>query len=142
MKIISSFNSSSCSYSRVTATADAATHTVKSGDTLFEISNTEQQLTHLKRTMVLSSNLILPNQVIKVNEAKAENTEATTEYTVVSGDTIGKIASKYDVTVSQLKAWNNLNSDQLLLVKLYHYKHQHNQLNQQQLSSSMAGSTN
>src|SRR5699024_6885197 len=59
--------------------------------------------------------LILPNQVIKVNEAKAENTEATTEYTVVSGDTLGKIASKYDVTVSQLKAWNNLNSDLIVV---------------------------
>ncbi|WP_239746487.1 LysM peptidoglycan-binding domain-containing protein [Mammaliicoccus lentus] len=100
----------------VTATADAATHTVKSGDTLFEISKQYgTTVDALKADNGLSSNLILPNQVIKVNEAKAENTEATTEYTVVSGDTIGKIASKYDVTVSQLKAWNNLNSDLIVV---------------------------
>ncbi|MBF0842943.1 LysM peptidoglycan-binding domain-containing protein [Mammaliicoccus sp. JADD-157] len=100
----------------VTATADAATHTVKSGDTLFEISKQYgTTVDALKADNGLSSNLILPNQVIKVNEAKAENTEATTEYTVVSGDTLGKIASKYDVTVSQLKAWNNLNSDLIVV---------------------------
>ncbi len=100
----------------VTATADAATHTVKSGDTLFEISKQYgTTVDALKADNGLNSNLILPNQVIKVNEAKAENTEATTEYTVVSGDTLGKIASKYDVTVSQLKAWNNLNSDLIVV---------------------------
>lgn len=100
----------------VTATADAATHTVKSGDTLFEISKQYgTTVDALKADNGLSSNLILPNQVIKVNETKAENTEATTEYTVVSGDTLGKIASKYDVTVSQLKAWNNLNSDLIVV---------------------------
>lgn len=99
----------------VTATADAATHTVKSGDTLFEISKQYgTTVDALKADNGLNSNLILPNQVIKVNEAKAENTE-TTEYTVVSGDTLGKIASKYDVTVSQLKAWNNLNSDLIVV---------------------------
>src|SRR5699024_9575383 len=95
---------------------DAATHTVKSGDTLFEISKQYgTTVDALKADNGLNSNLILPNQVIKVNEAKAENTEATTEYTVVSGDTLGKIASKYDVTVSQLKAWNNLNSDLIVV---------------------------
>ncbi|MBW0767449.1 LysM peptidoglycan-binding domain-containing protein [Mammaliicoccus lentus] len=100
----------------VTATADAATHTVKTGDTLFEISKQYgTTVDALKADNGLNSNLILPNQVIKVNEAKAENTEATTEYTVVSGDTLGKIASKYDVTVSQLKAWNNLNSDLIVV---------------------------
>ncbi len=32
-------------------------------------------------------------------------------YTIVSGDTLSKIALKYHVTVSNLKAWNNLKSD-------------------------------
>lgn len=99
----------------VTATADAATHTVKSGDTLFEISKQYgTTVDALKADNGLKSNLILPNQVIKVNEANAENAEATSEYTIVSGDTLGKIASKYGVTVSQLKAWNNLTSDLII----------------------------
>lgn len=93
----------------VTATADAATHTVKSGDTLGSISQQYgTSVSAIKAENGLKSNLIFPNQVIKVNE---KSSESTTEYTVVSGDTLGKIASKYDVTVSQLKAWNNLSSD-------------------------------
>ncbi|MGK9044663.1 LysM peptidoglycan-binding domain-containing protein [Mammaliicoccus vitulinus] len=99
----------------VTATADAATHTVKSGDTLFSISQQYgTSVSAIKSENALKSNLILPNQVIKVNEAKAASA-STTEYTVVSGDTLGKIASKYDVTVSQLKAWNNLSSDLIIV---------------------------
>lgn len=34
-------------------------------------------------------------------------------YKVKSGDTLGKIAGKYHVTVSQLKKWNNLKNDKL-----------------------------
>ncbi|PTI37370.1 hypothetical protein BU074_05895 [Mammaliicoccus vitulinus] len=99
----------------VTATADAATHTVKSGDTLFSISQQYgTSVSAIKSENGIKSNLILPNQVIKVNEAKAASA-STTEYTVVSGDTLGKIASKYDVTVSQLKAWNNLSSDLIIV---------------------------
>ncbi|MGF2061449.1 LysM peptidoglycan-binding domain-containing protein [Mammaliicoccus sciuri] len=97
----------------VTATADAATHTVKSGDTLGSISQQYgTSVSAIKAENSLKSNLIFPNQVIKVNE---KSSESTTEYTVVSGDTLGKIASKYDVTVSQLKAWNNLSSDLIIV---------------------------
>ena len=97
----------------VTATADAATHTVKSGDTLGSISQQfGTSVSAIKAENGLKSNLIFPNQVIKVNE---KSSESTTEYTVVSGDTLGKIASKYDVTVSQLKAWNNLSSDLIIV---------------------------
>ena len=97
----------------VTATADAATHTVKSGDTLGSISQQYgTSVSAIKAENGLKSNLIFPNQVIKVNE---KSSESTTEYTVVAGDTLGKIASKYDVTVSQLKAWNNLSSDLIIV---------------------------
>ncbi|MFF7219243.1 aggregation-promoting factor C-terminal-like domain-containing protein [Mammaliicoccus sciuri] len=97
----------------VTATADAATHTVKSGDTLGSISQQYgTSVSAIKAENGLKSNLIFPNQVIKVNE---KSSESTTEYTVVSGDTLGKIASKYDLTVSQLKAWNNLSSDLIIV---------------------------
>ncbi|WP_323704248.1 LysM peptidoglycan-binding domain-containing protein [Mammaliicoccus sp. Dog046] len=99
----------------VTATADAASHTVKSGDTLHSISQQYgTTVSALKSENGLTSNLILPNQVIKINEAK-EASQSTTEYTVVAGDTLSKIASKYDVTVSQLKAWNNLSSDLIIV---------------------------
>ena len=97
----------------VTATADAATHTVKSGDTLGSISQQYgTSVSAIKAENGLKSNLIFPNQVIKVNE---KSSESTTEYTVVAGDTLGKIAAKYDVTVSQLKAWNNLSSNLIIV---------------------------
>lgn len=97
----------------VTATADAATHTVKSGDTLGSISQQYgTSVSAIKAENGLKSNLIFPNQVIKVNE---KSSESTTEYTVVAGDTLGKIAAKYDVTVSQLKAWNKLSSDLIIV---------------------------
>ncbi|PTK11420.1 LysM peptidoglycan-binding domain-containing protein [Mammaliicoccus sciuri] len=97
----------------VTATADAATHTVKSGDTLGSISQQYgTSVSAIKAENGLKSNLIFPNQVIKVNE---KSSESTSEYTVVAGDTLGKIAAKYDVTVSQLKAWNNLSSDLIIV---------------------------
>ncbi|UXV30309.1 LysM peptidoglycan-binding domain-containing protein [Mammaliicoccus sciuri] len=97
----------------VTATADAATHTVKSGDTLGSISQQfGTSVSAIKAENGLKSNLIFPNQVIKVNK---KSSESTTEYTVVAGDTLGKIAAKYDVTVSQLKAWNNLSSDLIIV---------------------------
>ena len=51
----------------VIATADAATHTVKSGDTLFEISKQYgTTVDALKADNGLNSNLILPNQVLKL----------------------------------------------------------------------------
>jgi len=39
----------------------------------------------------------------------------TTTYTVVKGDYLSKIANKYGVTVAQLKSWNNLSSDLILI---------------------------
>lgn len=39
--------------------------------------------------------------------------EAPTRYTVRSGDYLGKIAEKYGVYVSQIKRWNNLNSNNI-----------------------------
>lgn len=36
-----------------------------------------------------------------------------TYYTIKNGDTLGGIAKKFHCTVKQLKAWNNLKSDQI-----------------------------
>lgn len=45
----------------------------------------------------------------------AAPTTTTTTYTVVKGDYLSKIANKYGVTVAQLKSWNNLSSDLILI---------------------------
>lgn len=37
-------------------------------------------------------------------------------YVVQSGDTLGKIAKKYNVTVEQLMKWNNIKDPNILMV--------------------------
>ncbi|TDM10509.1 LysM peptidoglycan-binding domain-containing protein [Macrococcus lamae] len=98
------------------ATADAAEHTVQSGDTLWGISkNYGTSVEAIKAENGLKSNLIVPNQVLKVNEET--KSEATKTYKIVYGDTLGKIAAKFNVSVAQLKAWNNLSSDLIIAGK-------------------------
>ena len=46
----------------------------------------------------------------EVVEQRQETERTTTTHKVRSGETLGKIAEKYGVTVSQLKKWNNLRS--------------------------------
>ncbi|WP_271398633.1 LysM peptidoglycan-binding domain-containing protein [Salinicoccus roseus] len=93
--------------------AEAASHTVDKGDTLSQIAHENNTTVDaIKAENNLSSNLILPGQVLEVSSE--ENTEAPAEdgiYKIKSGDTLFEIAQQFDVTVSDLKAWNNLSSD-------------------------------
>ena len=51
------------------------------------------------------------------------NNQQRIAYKVKSGDYLGKIASKYGVTVNQIKSWNNLKSNNIQVGKtLYIYK--------------------
>ncbi|MFA7744550.1 LysM peptidoglycan-binding domain-containing protein [Salinicoccus roseus] len=93
--------------------AEAASHTVDKGDTLSQIAHENNTTVDaIKAENNLSSNLILPGQVLEVSNE--ENTEAPAEdgvYKIKSGDTLFEIAQQFGVTVSDLKAWNNLSSD-------------------------------
>lgn len=119
----------------------AQVYTVKSGDTLSAIAKRYGvTVTQLKAWNDLNSDLILIGQKLKVNHGNSvntgntkpndENTSSNTEgsvkppsqqvspaqvYTVKSGDTLSTIAKKYSVTVANLKKWNNLNSDLILI---------------------------
>jgi 3D (Asp-Asp-Asp) domain-containing protein len=46
-----------------------------------------------------------------VSSLTSSASAASTTYTVKKGDTLSRIANKYDITVSQLKSWNKLKSD-------------------------------
>lgn len=50
------------------------------------------------------------------NEVKAENVTTSTYYTVVKGDTLSKIATKYKTTVAKLCADNNIKNANLIRV--------------------------
>jgi len=109
------------------STAFADTYTVKKGDTLSHIArNHSISVPQLKTLNGLSSDLIFPNQKLKVSKTSttttsssdkrpatstSSNTTATRTYTIVSGDTLSGIASKHKTTVAKLKSWNNLSSD-------------------------------
>lgn len=87
---------------------NAATYEVQRGDTLWKISQKlNTTVAQLKSVNNLSSDLIYPNQVLKTGR-KAEKPRT---YTVKSGDTLGAIAYNHNITIANLKKWNNLSSD-------------------------------
>lgn len=87
----------------VSANAQAATITVKEGDTLSEISSVHNtSVTEIKNLNQLTSDVIKPGKVLKIKQNKI--------YTVKQGDTIWGIAKKHQVSVKQMKKWNKLGS--------------------------------
>jgi cell wall-associated NlpC family hydrolase len=115
--------------------AQAAWYTVKRGDTLSKIaSNQKIKLADLMSWNGIEGHIIYPGQKLKVSKGtskteteqaaptKKETAEGATpvqtpakaeqaDYTIKAGDTLGKIALQYDMTVKQLKDLNNLSSD-------------------------------
>ena len=105
------------------ANISASEVTVESGDTLWSISaGASQSVEEIKSLNNLSSDLIFPGDVLKVDAeapsaAPAEETEAdndATTYTIEAGDTLFAIASQFDISIDEIKAWNNLSSDLII----------------------------
>src|SRR5690625_118499 len=105
--------------------AEAASHKVKSGDSLWAIAQKyNTTVSQLKSINNLSGDIIHPNQVIET--AKKSNTGTKTEsgsstkpsqpsknsntYTVKRGDTLSEIASKHKISLKDLMKWNNLDT--------------------------------
>lgn len=116
-----------------------STYKVVSGDTLSHIAAKHKTtVAQLYKLNNLKSDLIFPGQVLKVNgkvestppantntstntsnatkpNTNTESPQTKTTYSVVSGDTLSGIAKKYKTTVTNLKKWNNLSSDLILV---------------------------
>lgn len=92
-----------------TASADS-TYTVKSGDTLWAISQANNvSVGELKGWNDLSSDLIFPKQQLSVGEAKQEEAAAEkSSHTVKSGDTLYRIAANSGISLDQLMSWNGI----------------------------------
>lgn len=101
--------------------AEAASHTVETGDSLWVIAE-ENSVTieSIKKENNLVSDVIIPGQIIEIDgekeDVKEEETKEDKEtkeevYIIKAGDTLFEIAVEFDVTVADLKAWNNLSSD-------------------------------
>ena len=87
-------------------------HTVSKGESLYSIANKYgTTVDELKTLNNLTSNVLSIGQVLKLPGTLEENTINT--YTVKSGDTLYKIANKYNLSVDELKEINNLTSNTL-----------------------------
>ena len=102
------------------------TYTVKAGDSLYRIAvNHNMSLQELKNLNNLSSNLIMPGQVLKVSGQVSSSQSSTNTsqssnqpqasvnrtYTVKAGDSLWAIANSHKMTLNDLKRVNNLSSD-------------------------------
>lgn len=116
----------------------STTYTVKSGDTLSGIASRHKvSLKNLMQWNNLETTLIYPGNVFVVSKdgssgsasgsgstgktnpgnssSNGSSNSGSSVYTVKSGDTLSGIASQQGVTVSNLKRWNNLKSDLILI---------------------------
>ncbi len=111
-----------------TKTTTTRSHTVRSGETLSGIAGKyDVAISDLKRINGLKGDTIYAGQKLKVavtesaateiapkpkaassTSAAAKSSAKTVSYTVKSGDTLGKIAERYDCTVAEIKAWNGI----------------------------------
>lgn len=106
------------------------TYIVKEGDNLTKIADANGvSVADIKEWNGLESDVIVEGQVLKLystkettKKEKKETKSKTTYHTVKKGETLGKIADKYDCTIADLKKWNKIKGDtieigQKLIVK-------------------------
>ena len=89
---------------------------VKSGDTLYSIARKyNMSLDELKKLNNLNSNYISVGQKLSVknNSDDNDNIDLSDNYIVKKGDTLYSIARLYNMSVSDLKKYNNLKTDVL-----------------------------
>ncbi|MBK3494803.1 LysM peptidoglycan-binding domain-containing protein [Viridibacillus sp. YIM B01967] len=115
-----------------TTEASSNTYTVKSGDSLYTIAlKHSTTVAQLKKSNSLTSNVIYPNQKLKLSgKATAQNSTTTSNsvtphsvkkpvktasYKVKKGDTLSKISTKYNVSVSAIQKTNNI-KDHLIYI--------------------------
>lgn len=109
--------------------ASSTTYVVKAGDSLSKIGAQHKvTVAQLQQWNNLTSTLIFVGQKLTINGAAAPSTPSQptqptqpaapvveTTYTVVSGDSLSKIAVKFKITVAKLKEWNALTSDTIFV---------------------------
>ena len=129
-----------------TTSSATGTYTVKAGDSLYRIAqNNNMSLDSLKSLNGLTSNLIIPGQVLKVSATSSttattsntsNSTQSQTSYTVKAGDTLWSIANANQLTLSELKKLNNLSNDIIYVGQVLNVGKSSSSTQQSQSSSS------
>lgn len=89
------------------------TYTVQSGDSLYKIANRyNTTVDAIMKANNLTSNLLQVGQVLTI---PSSTTSSEIRYVVQNGDSLWKIANRYNTTVNAIKAKNNLTSDNLTI---------------------------
>ncbi|WP_029789506.1 MULTISPECIES: LysM peptidoglycan-binding domain-containing protein [Vibrio] len=95
-----------------TVETETITHTVKSGEFLGKIaSHYKVRIADIRRENNLKSDTLWVGQKLKITVAVKD--KPIRKHKVARGEYLGKIASKYGVSVSSIRKANNLRSDEL-----------------------------
>ena len=102
-------------------------YVVGSGDTLGQIADAHRiGLSTLRRLngMSLRQSRIYPGQKLVVREAEAEavvadagspaSSSGPVSYRIQPGDTLSKIATRFGVSVHEIRRWNRMSSDRIV----------------------------
>ncbi|GIO24398.1 3D domain-containing protein [Oceanobacillus sp. J11TS1] len=93
-----------------TVSAETTEHKVESGESLWKIADQyDTSVQNLLDINNLKTTVIHPKDIIYISKSSEPN--ENTLYTVEKGDTLSSIAQKFGVTVSDIKQWNDLSSD-------------------------------
>lgn len=107
--------------------SNAKYYTVKSGDNLTRIANENNvTINDLKSWNNLKSEQINTGQKLIIGKASLNTSGKKKSYKVKKGDTLASISASNNVTIKELKNWNGLKSDKLLVgqvLKLYGDNH-------------------
>ncbi|MCY7952693.1 peptidoglycan endopeptidase LytE [Bacillus inaquosorum] len=136
--------------SKSSSSSSSSTYKVKSGDSLWKISNKYgMTVSELKKLNGLKSDLLRIGQVLKLKGSTSSSSSSsskvssssTSTYKVKSGDSLSKIASKYGTTVSKLKSLNGLKSDLIYAGQVLKVKGTSSSTGSKNVSSSPSSSS-